>query len=694
MANDVDDFVLRYTIDLRDSVARLEKLHEKMDGVKKRGKDAAGGLKEFASGASAELNKLVPGIDAVSSAVKVMGAEFAAAAGGVAVLAVGVKAILDLRSQFNAQRPVEIATGLSGARLEDYQRKLQRTGGGYVSRDQAAEGIKGFAAMATAAYTDPTKMGREARIMRMLGVNVGERGNPTGTVHELTQLAAGLQGKSEGDVMGIARAIGMDPNWLMSVKRQGANGMAHITDMNANEIENRAAAQDSVDKFNKELIELKENFNELEIALGGKLLPSANKFLEWVTQLVDKFNGDTKRNAANGIPWYGKITGPGDNPNPNQVAAGRVLGPDGKPVAAASGKKPVDLDKLADQQGEQNKEALANTNNMALAINLFASAVQSFSNSVDLQKAWAAWAGEIGRAGGLSGSSNAAIPGTAAASGGSRGLRNNNPGNIEDGPFARSQAGYIGTDGRFAKFSTMEEGAAAHDALIANSYLKNGLNTPRKIIAKYAPANENNQAAYLAFFKAHNIDPDADVSKNPAALALFDQLQMRYESGYGGKGIGQGRADLNIQSVQQTIADFLHAPLSQIQNGGVFRGDASFAVSQIEAGMQNDIGKTLGEITAAKQQVAQGLMNPQRLSQLQLHLRDQTRGLALMRQYASGVADEQRPGGRQWTQGDRPIQVNFNITGNDPKAIADEVHKVLNNGMADVLNHFSSGVKG
>jgi len=54
-----------------------------------------------------------------------------------------------------------------------------------------------------------------------------------------------------------------------------------------------------------------------------------------------------------------------------------------------------------------------------------------------------------------------------------RGDRNNNPGNIEDGPFARSH-GAIGSDGRFAIFPNKESGESAMADLLMKNY--QGLN--------------------------------------------------------------------------------------------------------------------------------------------------------------------------------------------------------------------------
>ena len=73
--------------------------------------------------------------------------------------------------------------------------------------------------------------------------------------------------------------------------------------------------------------------------------------------------------------------------------------------------------------------------------------------------------------------------------------RDNNPGDIEYGPFARA-AGAIGADGRFAIFPSEEAGFTALDVLLF---------TPRyqrltidDAIAKFAPPSENNTEKYKA----------------------------------------------------------------------------------------------------------------------------------------------------------------------------------------------------
>lgn len=71
--------------------------------------------------------------------------------------------------------------------------------------------------------------------------------------------------------------------------------------------------------------------------------------------------------------------------------------------------------------------------------------------------------------------------------------RNNNPGDIEDGVFARKH-GAIGSDDRFAKFATATAGFAAMAALLQIHY--QGL-TIRAALNKYAPPVENATDIYL-----------------------------------------------------------------------------------------------------------------------------------------------------------------------------------------------------
>lgn len=76
---------------------------------------------------------------------------------------------------------------------------------------------------------------------------------------------------------------------------------------------------------------------------------------------------------------------------------------------------------------------------------------------------------------------------------GNRNWRNNNPGNIEFGDFARAH-GAIGSDGRFAVFPDYDTGRAAMSALLFDGRYS-GL-TLTQAITRYAPPTENDTLGY------------------------------------------------------------------------------------------------------------------------------------------------------------------------------------------------------
>lgn len=80
------------------------------------------------------------------------------------------------------------------------------------------------------------------------------------------------------------------------------------------------------------------------------------------------------------------------------------------------------------------------------------------------------------------------------ASGGSRAWRNNNPGNLEYGNFARNN-GAIGTDGRFAIFPDVATGFNAMAGLLSTNVYQSL--TIEGAINRYAPPSENNVENYL-----------------------------------------------------------------------------------------------------------------------------------------------------------------------------------------------------
>ncbi|WP_141339698.1 hypothetical protein [Bradyrhizobium sp. USDA 3458] len=115
-----------------------------------------------------------------------------------------------------------------------------------------------------------------------------------------------------------------------------------------------------------------------------------------------------------------------------------------------------------------------------------------------------------------------------------RGIRNNNPLNIEAGTFTQGQPGYAGSDGRFARFSTPDQGAAAAGKLLDTYNTKYGLNTVNGIIGRWAPTSDgNNVSAYAAdVSRRMGVDPNSPLDMaNPDVKRSLIGAMAQYENG-------------------------------------------------------------------------------------------------------------------------------------------------------------------
>lgn len=93
-------------------------------------------------------------------------------------------------------------------------------------------------------------------------------------------------------------------------------------------------------------------------------------------------------------------------------------------------------------------------------------------------------------------------------SGGTRAWRNNNPGNIRDGEFAR-RVGAIGAAGGFAVFPDYETGLKALAALLRTETYRRL--TLGQAINRYAPPVENDTGAYVGAVEKQTGIPRATI---------------------------------------------------------------------------------------------------------------------------------------------------------------------------------------
>lgn len=133
-----------------------------------------------------------------------------------------------------------------------------------------------------------------------------------------------------------------------------------------------------------------------------------------------------------------------------------------------------------------------------------------------------------------------------------RGILENNPGNLE----FRNQPGAL-QDGRFAMFSSEGEGLFQLGRQL-ELYSARGLNTVQSILGKFAPAGENNLAAYIADVtkrtgfsatQALNLDDPGVLSNLMNAIIFHEQGYNPYRAG-----LVRNEADSAIDYVRGTTS--------------------------------------------------------------------------------------------------------------------------------------------
>jgi soluble lytic murein transglycosylase-like protein len=701
--------------------------------VNKEAKKTKDGFKEFAGGAADEVGKLVPGVDKVTSAVRLMGTEFAVASVAVAALAVGVKSVMALREQYGQQRIEGREAGVSSLRMEEYQRKFVKTSGGTVDRTLAASEVMKLSGKMASAYADPGRMGTDARQLRMLGIDVGERGKGITPINAaMTRLGDTFSKMKPEQVMGIAKSIGMNQDFALSLAKMG-DSVGKVTEQTAAEIQKRNEAQTQLNAFNNSFATLTEKFREAENELGQKLLPSFTKFIELVSKLVAALPNVAEKGVdviAHTLPspismannlvhgkaeWYqpggiplamakmarNLLTGR-DFKDRSPLFGGPTQGPtqssdNGQRTARPSMLLPADqskstkkteasVDKLVDAADQALVEGRSVATAMDLAINMFAGSVSTFANAVDEKQAWAAWAGEVGRSGGLGKgvtSNNQAVqpglPSTYDSIINKYSAQNGVPPELvkrviqTESGFNQNARSEVGAEG------LMQIMPANKKALgISNSFdPEQNISAGTKLLAENIKMSGGNiREALMRYHGGNNQDNWGPKTQAYPAKVLGED---RPNAG------GESRSKLQLASVQANIAGRLGVPLQQLQLGGVNRDDVAWANQQLQGGIKNNI------FDLQRQLQTVGLPQQTR-SKIMTDLREQQSGLAMMQTYGSQVEARQQEGGRSITIGERAVIINVTGSGN-PEQTAQQVANEFSDHLGEVVNGAADGMK-
>lgn len=116
----------------------------------------------------------------------------------------------------------------------------------------------------------------------------------------------------------------------------------------------------------------------------------------------------------------------------------------------------------------------------------------------------------------------------------SRGIRNNNPGNIRWGDEWKGLVPEVQrTDKSFCQFRTPEFGIRAMIIILRNYQSKYGLKTITGIIKRWAPPNENDTQAYIrsvAQATGTDADKSIDLTDSRKLIPLLQAI-IKHENG-------------------------------------------------------------------------------------------------------------------------------------------------------------------
>lgn len=172
-----------------------------------------------------------------------------------------------------------------------------------------------------------------------------------------------------------------------------------------------------------------------------------------------------------------------------------------------------------------------------------------------------------------------------------RGVRNNNPGNINFGDWARAHGATgiePGKDGRFATFANAQAGLDALGELLrSKGYIGGGRDTVASILEKYAPRKDNNDTDMYIRMVAKRLGVDANAHLDPRNMqqmnGLIDGI-VRVENGmnpYSREMIAHAAGGAPPVSVSQSTTITVHTD-----------GDAKEVAREV-AGAQNGVNSQL-----------------------------------------------------------------------------------------------------
>ena len=749
MSDEVEKFVLQYNVELKDSIQKLNALHEKMEQANKKGSDGAKEISGHVKEAVGHLDKLVPGLsDVADKSVKIGGAikgwapQIIVATAAMTALAYAIKQVNLLRAEYAEQRITAWNTGQSPLGVEQTQRELTAASGGRLTGAQGRSLMENIQSKLQAAYTDPNPNNETNLRLQMAGTSAyGGNGQIKSVTSALDEIGNKMRHVSQEQANAIGQTLGLTQNETQALMNRN-QAVIESQKLSDDEVKRRTQANAAMESLNSSFGSIDESMRQTGNVIGEEFMPIFAEVMKVVSDWLSGLPGNVDK-AITAFTLFNKTFElfMEDIQDPKKVFTGQVSWEKSQQAAADSiAKQNAAARAAADKQGDAAQTQKETAANNEKAIRLFSQSVNTMAGVVDEQQAWAAWAGSVGQAAGLRGMGSGAA-GVAQASGGGNGQQYGGYSSpAPDGNASTSfNTGNIRSSaGGFRTFNNYQDGMSAQANQLRRYY--DGKTTGRKlqsindIIATWAPNNENNTSAYIKYMSDKmKMRPDQKLDFSDSnILGEFMYYQAMYEKGgknlkglsmsdfkqaaanrgtqngsvtpvnkndpamssvYGSEGQNNGvhastRENIRLNEVFASVAGYIGGGMTtgQMRNGGASKAD-------IRWGLNKDMFETQRNVATLQQQLSGPQLEKNRAEYETQLLRAEQHLQALRTNYNTvlGVGRGDANGPRSITI-QRP-EYNVIIQGApDPHATAQAVSKVLQGATNDIVNNANSAV--
>jgi len=680
MADTVEEFLLKYKVDVSDASRKLDSLNEKLEKLGKSGNKSVESIKT--------------GIAGASRAFAVAGVAISAAA---AVIIKAIHLATEAMKDYNEQANIARRTGLGPIAQDVIAGNMYRSSRGRITRADSRAAVDAVAKAVNTAYTDPTRNNSQNVKLRMMGISpVGPNGMVANAGDVMDKLSKRWSTMTEEMAEAEARLLDITPQAADAIRALGG-AVTDTSGLTLDMAKRQAAAAESAKVLNEAVNGLETDFGTLKKVMADELLPVVSNFLKTLQEKVHIFTTEVNRGtlfghlkdyyAAAGRKLLSGEVGITDLMNNRDIQS---------ELWRKTQQKQTEEEAKAAQDISEKQDAAANKQHEAaekleLNANQFSAAVAAMPGSLSMQQAFAMWAGEVakGMTVGGAGFVGSAAPardtggGSASGSGNTLGIRNNNPGNIRPGAFATAH-GATGVNKGFATFPTMEAGVSAHVALLGTSGYQG--KTLSEIINRYAPPSDGNHhnAGYIADV-ARRTGLSADSVPTASQLPALAAAMQVFESGYRGRPTGaMGMNKGQQRMVADSVARRIGMGTDQFMREGATRGDVKYGIDAQRKALTDNIRQLENEVKSYKE-AGKPLVANQKEGEL-YRMRQQ---MQMLDKFAPGLLDGAQPGGPVRTLGMPPIQITINGA-TDPVAVAHQVEKTVGHLMHRVVNELSS----